>query len=162
MRHEQVEAGGGCTEVDIAAVWPTTAALAPVPLNEVEMAAQDALTFSEPAAPDVPVAVGRMIVIAYGALIAAFMLSMTGSGESTFVILISALFVTIFFTVPRLFFGIEPRIGRRPALARFMSEGIDTLTGHTGSGAALTQILIVPCLLTLAILTMGVVAAVVL
>ena len=169
MRHALIEPSNCYTAMDrsainiaandLAVIWPTTAALAPVAVPEVDALADQCFS-SEPAAPDVPVAVGRMIVVAYGALIAAFMLSMAGSGESTFAILVSALFVTIFFTVPRLFFHIEPRSRKRPALARFMDEGIDTLTGHTGGSAALAQMLIVPCLLTLAILAMGAAMAV--
>jgi hypothetical protein len=43
-----------------------------------------------------------------------------------------------------------------------MEQGMETLTGHSDAGAALVQMLIVPVLLTFAILATGIYAAIVL
>ena len=114
-----------------------------------------------PAAPDVPAAVGKLIILAYVALIAAFALATAASAHSIYMITISALFVVVFFTVPWLFFRQERSSGARPAFDRFMREGMDTLTGHSTGGAALVQMLIVPVLLTAGVLVMGIAAAII-
>jgi hypothetical protein len=113
-----------------------------------------------PAAPDVPAAVGVMIVASYAALIGAFALATARSAESIFAVTISALFVVVYFTVPRLFFRIEPKAGERVGFDRFMRKGLATLTGHSSGAAALVQMLVVPVSLTFAALAMGIAAAV--
>ena len=74
-------------------------------------------------------------------------------------IAIAAFFVAVFFTVPTIFFGIEPGDARRVSFDRFLSQGIDTLTGHNSGKAALVQMLIVPVLLTVGVIAMGIAAA---
>ena len=113
-----------------------------------------------PAAPDVPTGAGVLIVAAYCALLTSLALASVASRESAFAIAIAALFLVAFFTVPRLFFGIEPAKQRRPSLDRFMHEGMETLTGHSSGRDALIQMLIVPVLLTMGILAMGVASAI--
>ena len=161
MRHEQIATRDNLTELDIAAVWPGNAAFAPLPVPDLPRpGAQDSFRAAL-AAPDVPVAVGRLIVGAYAALIAAFALAAAGSRESVFMICISALFVVMFFTVPRLMLGVEPKGAGRPSFSRFVESGMDTFTGHSTGRAALVQILIVPVFLTVAVLAMGVAAAII-
>lgn len=111
------------------------------------------------AAPDVPAAVGGMIAAAYAALIAALFIATAGSLSSIFAIVIAGLFVVIFFTVPRIFFAVEPMTERRPDLGKFLNRGMDTFTGHATGRAALVQMLVVPVLLTAAILAMGLIIA---
>ena len=65
--------------------------------------------------------------------------------------------MVVFFTVPRIFFAIEPNGERRVSFDRFLAHGIDTFTGHNSGKAALVQMLIVPVLLTLGVLAMGIV-----
>jgi hypothetical protein len=158
MRHEQVSKKSSYTEVDVAAVWPASAQVAPLPLPEPEeqMIGSFAPT---PAAPDVPASVGGLIVASYFALIGAFALATVGSGQSVFAIAIVLVFAISFFTVPRIFFGVEPSAGRRPSFQAFLHQGMETLTGHCGGKDALTQMLIVPVLLTFGALAMGVAAA---
>lgn len=161
MRHEQVVTRNNLTEVDIAAVWPGNIPFAPMPLPDLPRLGDPDGHRAALAAPDVPVAVGRLIVAAYAALIAAFALTAAGSRESVFMISISALFVVIFFTIPRLMLGVEPKGAIRPSFSRFMASGIDTFTGRSSGQAALIQILIVPIFLTGGVLAMAIAAAII-
>lgn len=112
-------------------------------------------TRAAPAAPDVPASVGGMIAATYAALIIALYVATAGSLGSVFAIAIAALFVAIFFTVPRIFFAVEPMTESRPGLSRFLKRGMATQTGHSSGTAALVQMLVVPVLLTFAVLAMG-------
>lgn len=152
MRHEQIRDRDSYTKVDVAAVWPIGGQVAPVPVLEVP----EIHTMPTPSCADVPASVGGMIVMSYAALIGAFAIATVGSAHSWYMITISALFIVAFFTVPRIFLGIEPKQGPRPDFDRFMAEGMQTLTGHCSGGAALVQMLIVPVSLTLGILAMAV------
>ncbi len=161
MRHDQIGKKSSYTRVDVAAVWPASAQVAPLPLPEAdEKPAEDFAP--TPAAPDVPAAVGGLIVASYFTLIGAFALATVGSARSIFAIAIVLFFAAAYFTVPRLFFAVEPKAGRRPSLQAFLYQGMDTLTGHSGGRDALIQMLIVPVLLTFGALAMGVAAAVLL
>jgi hypothetical protein len=111
------------------------------------------------AAPDVPGSVGGMIAGTYAALIVALFVATAGSLSSIFAIVIAGFFVAVFFTVPRIFFAVEPMSEQRPGLSRFLKRGMETLTGHSSGPAALVQMLIVPVFLTFAVLAMGVIAA---
>lgn len=158
MRHEQIHARDSYTSIDVAAVWPAAAQFAPLPVPEIEHAIAEDFR-AAPSTPDLPVAVGKLIVTAYAALIAAFAFATIGSRESIFMIVVAALFVVAFFTVPRIFLRTEPKSGRRPTFERFLSQGMSTLTGHSSGRDALVQMLIVPVFLTLGVLAIGIAAA---
>ena len=158
MRHDQIHEETSYARVDIAAVWPASAHVAPVPLPEIEQAGAGVPFMPTPAAPDVPAAVGGLLAGSFFALLGAFTLATVGSAESLLAIAVCLFFMIAFFTVPRLFFGIEPKTGRRPSLDRFMREGMGTLTGHCAGRDALIQMMIVPVLLTLAVIAIGIVA----
>jgi hypothetical protein len=160
MRYEQVRAKDSFTKVDVAAVWPSSPTVAPLPLLDIEEVAEGRVFSPTAAAPDLPVAVGKLIVCSYVALLGSFALAMVASAHSIFMITISALFLVAYFTVPWLFFRQEPGQGVRPSFDRFMRDGMETLTGHSTGGAALVQMLIVPVLLTFGVLLMPVAAAV--
>ena len=159
MRHEQIADKGSYKKVDVAAVWPVAPQMAPVPVPDVSETMQREAMAPTPAAADMPAGVGVLIVAAYASLIGAFAFATVASAHSVFMISISALFVVAFFTVPRIFFNVEPKAARRPSLDRFLAEGMETLTGHNSGRAALVQILIVPVFLTLAALAMGIAAS---
>jgi hypothetical protein len=161
MRHEKIAVTDRLDSVDIAAVWPASAQIAPVPIPDIEPDRPQHAFLPTPAAPDIPAGVGMMIVAAYVALISAFAAATIRSADSVFLLVIIAFFVGMFFTVPRLFFAVEPRAGRRASFDRFMHQGIDTFTGHCSGGAALVQMLIVPVLLTFGVIAMGIAIAVV-
>ena len=46
-------------------------------------------------------------------------------------------------------------------MSRFLSQGMQTYTGHVTGGGALAQMFIVPVLLAFAVLAIGIIAAVV-
>lgn len=149
MRHEQVKLRESFDIIDAAEIWPGPGAGA-APLAQVKAGFP-----ATPAVPDLPAAVGRMIVGVYAALIGIFALTMARSGEAGFMIFISGFYVAVFLGVPRLFLAVEKDPSRRPDLARFLVRGIDTFTGHMSGAAALWQMFVVPVLLTFAILVMG-------
>lgn len=169
MRHERVLDKRSYSKVDVAAVWPSPR-LVPLPVLDIEEPVRPAADSETgpvvagfaptPAAPDMPAAVGGILFAAYAGLIGAFAIATVASAYSIYMVTISALFVVTFFTVPRIFFGIEPEARRRPSLSRFMHDGVQTLTGHSSGKDALIQMLIVPVFLTFGALAMGVAAAV--
>ena len=159
MDSEQLFVRQGYDSMDVAAVWPTSASVAPFPIPEMEPISQRQEFSATPAAPDVPAAVGVMIAASYAGLIVALAVATAGSGKSIFAIVIAALFVTIFFTVPRIFFSVERDSGVRASFDDFLSKGMDTLTGHSSGTSALVQMLIIPIMLTLAVLAMGITIA---
>lgn len=160
MRQEKISTRQDIDALDVAAVWPATTQLAPVPIPDVSPFNQELNPEPANAAQDVPAGVGRLIVISYAALIGALFLATAGSAYSIYMISISVLFVVMFFTVPRIFLRVEHQRGRRATFERFMHSGMQTLTGHCSGKAALVQMLIVPVFLTLGILAMGVAAAI--
>jgi hypothetical protein len=108
-----------------------------------------------PAVPDMPAAAGTFMVVVYAALMGAFALTMAGDGPTSFAILIGAFYLFMFFAVPAVFLGTEQNGARRPSLSEFLETGIETATGPISGAGALVQMLIVPFLLTLAVLAMG-------
>lgn len=160
MLHEKILSDEHRNPANVAAVWPAGTLLAPFPIPDiVERPSVEAFR-PTPAADDVPAGVGGLLVAAYCALLAALAFTAVASRESAFAVAIAALFLVAFFTVPRIFFKVEPARGKRPSLDRFMHDGMETLTGHSSGGAALVQMLIVPVSLTLGILAMSVAAAI--
>jgi len=160
MLHENILADELRSPANIAAVWPASTLLAPFPIPDIVERPTVVHEGPTPAADDVPAGVGGLLVAAYCALLAALAFTAVASRESAFAIVIAALFLVAFFTVPRIFFGVEPTRGKRPSLDRFMHDGMETLTGHSSGGAALVQMLIVPVSLTFGILCMAVTASI--
>ena len=109
----------------------------------------------EYAVPDVPVAVGLMIVASYALIIALLALTIATAGEAPFIISIDVVFLAAFVTVPIIFLKLEGDPARRPSLGRFMSQGLQTYTGHISGAGALAQMLVVPLLLAFAVLAIG-------
>ena len=161
MDSEQFFARQGYDSMDVAAVWPTSASVAPFPIPEMEPISQRHEFQATPAAPEIPAAVGGLIAASYAALIAALAVATVSSAESIFVIVIAALFVVAFFTVPRIFFAVERDSGARSSLDDFLRNGINTFTGHNSGKAALVQMLVVPVMLTLGVFAMGITIAMV-
>jgi len=161
MRHEQIADRASYTKVDMAAVWPVSAQIAPAPVLDLEEEGKAPGFVPTPAAPDVPAVVGKLIIASYAGLLIAFTLATVASAQSIFAVIIAAMFMVAFFTVPALFLREEPKNGARPSFDRFMRDGMGTLTGHSSGGAALVQMLIVPVFLTMGALAMGVAAAII-
>ncbi|HEV2043859.1 MAG TPA: hypothetical protein VGR05_04185 [Sphingomicrobium sp.] len=159
MDNEQFFARRDYDAMDVAVVWPTSASVAPFPIPEMEKISQRQEFRATPAAPDVPATVGGLIAASYAGLIAALAVATVGSAESMFVIVIVALFVVAFFTVPRIFFSVERDSGVRATFDDFLHNGMNTFTGHNSGKAALVQMLVVPVMLTLGVLAMGITIA---
>jgi hypothetical protein len=154
MRHDQLIGGKDFDLVDVAAIWPRGDTSLQPPLDALVGTRSGAT----PAVPDMPPAIGRMIVGVYAGIIGAFALTMGRGGEAAFVIAISALYVAMFLGVPRIFLRIENDQSPRPDLDQFLRDGIHTSTGHMSGRSALVQIMLVPAMLLLAISTMGAIA----
>lgn len=156
MRHERVEEQRH-EAVEVGALWPVGLAIL-APLDEIEAIASRAT----PAVPDLPKAAGTAMLGAYGGLMGAFVLTLASGGEATFMIAISIFYVAMYLGVPILFLRTERPGGRRPTLTQFLESGMETATGHISGVGALTQMLIVPLLLTLAVLAIGTAALIIL
>lgn len=160
MDREQFD-GSQCRDpFEFEAVWVEPDQIAFRPVADFPRVGEEQEFKATAAAPDVPAAIGVMIAVCYAGLIAALALATAASPRSLFAIAIAALFVAVFFTVPRIFFAVEPDNSPRARLDQFFTNGIDTLTGHNSGKDAIVQMLIVPVLLTLAVLAMGVAIAV--
>ena len=155
MRHENIASKGIVhRELPVAAVWPQ---LVPSERTEAGGAAEAAPVLPTPAVPDVPAAVGKLLIGSYATLVGVLFSFMARSPIATFSILIAAGFVAIYVAVPWLFLKVEADRSRRPSFDRFMDRGMDTLTGHTAGKDALVQMLIVPVLLAFGLGAMGVI-----
>ena len=154
MRHEQIDISERLDEANLAALWPSGPDFAPAGVDAAPI--QSGPT---PAVPDVPPAVGKMLVGVYAAMIGIFMATLGGSKEAAFMIVISGAYVAIYCAVPWIFFKVERDSSRRPGMREFMARGLDTWTGHSSGRDALVQMLIVPVLLTIAVLFIGAVAS---
>lgn len=156
MRHEAIDQRQQADSRDIAAVWPSTTQVAPLPLPEID--APSAGIDYPGAAPDVPAAAGAFLAIVYAVLLAVLAIGTTGSGKSLLAIVIAAFFMLMYFAVPAVIFGVADEKAQRPSLARFMEQGIQTADGHATGGAALVQMLAVPVCLIFGMLLTGVLA----
>ena len=153
MRHEKVRQADSFDLVDVAAIWPNGLASG-APLQEL----QQGLVRPEAAVPDMPGAAGKALIAVYSGLMAAFVLTLATGGEATFVIAISCFYVAMFLGVPALFLRVEQRHAKPPSISDFLTSGMNTATGRISGAGALTQMLIVPELLTVAILAIGTIA----
>lgn len=161
MRHDSLKDPKAFDAVDIAAVWPVSAQVAPLPIPDLGGEQEPRATDATPAAADVPASVGMMIAGSYGVLLAALALATAGSAKSLFAIVIAAFFLFMFFSVPAVFLGVDSAGRRGRSSADFMERGMQTLTGHCSGRAALIQMLLVPVLLTFGIVCMGIAAAII-
>ena len=159
MRHDSLSDPKNFDKVDIAAVMPASARVAPLPAVQGDDAVEQQLDGPERAAPEIPAAVGLMICGIYLALMAALAFATVGSGKSLLAIVVALFFVMMFFSVPAVFLGIDAEGDTRRSLSRFMEQGMETLTGHSTGGAALVQMLVVPVFLTLGVVCIGIIAA---
>jgi hypothetical protein len=154
MRREQFSSTANAREVPVAAVWPQAYEAAVI--AAAQDAKPDAAATPAMAAPDVPAAVGRIVVGSYVLLVGTLFAFMARSPLAAFSIGIAALFVIIYFAIPLLFLKVEGDPSRRPSFDRFMDEGMATLTGRTGGKDAIVQMVIVPVFLTFGLAAMGI------
>ncbi len=145
MRHEQLKNRESFDLVD-----PAKAATAVV----------DAKTMNgtTPAVPDVPAMLGMISIALYSLIVGFFALTIAHAGFGLFIIAIDVAFLAAFFSVPAIFLKFEGDRSRRPSLDHFLSQGIQTYTGHVTAKGAMAQMFVVPALLAFAALAIGMVA----
>ena len=111
----------------------------------------------EAAAPDVPAAVGMMILGVYALILAAFVALFARDTEAGLMVAIGAVYFMIYLAVPATFFRTEGRSGDID-LRRFLKDGLHTWTGHVGGLEAIVQILLIPVALAIAITAIGIIS----
>jgi len=116
-----------------------------------------AAVMGEAAAPDVPGAVGLMILGAYALIMAAFLVLFARDTEAGLMVAISGVYFTVYLSVPTMFFRTEGRSGDID-LERFLRDGLNTWTGHVGGYEAIVQILLIPVALAIAITAIGIIS----
>lgn len=110
----------------------------------------------EPSTPDLPKAVGWMIVGAYAAILGAFGLAFLGDAEVGLVLGVCAVYLAVYLGVPAVILRME-KAETRPDLADFLRDGLSTWTGRVSAGSALAQILTVPVALAVAAAGLGII-----
>jgi hypothetical protein len=157
MRHQRLIQDAN-EQVPVAAVWPNLAAelAPPAPANDGLAAVADEPFVRTTAAPDVAAGVGRLIIASYLGLLGTFFALMAGSPIAFFSLVICAGFLAIYFAVPGIFLAVEADPARRPSFEQFLSQGMETLTGHSSGRDAIVQMLIVPVFLTFGVAAMGI------
>ncbi|AYV47143.1 hypothetical protein CFHF_01305 [Caulobacter flavus] len=131
----------------------TTPAVEPVEVEPVVRAPQA----PEPSTPDLPKAVGWMIVGAYAAILGAFGLAFFGDADVGLVLGVCAVYLAVYLGVPAVILRMEPKAETRPDLADFLRDGLSTWTGRVSAGSALAQILTVPVALAVAAAGLGII-----
>lgn len=115
---------------------------------------------SETAVPDVPAVVGVMMALVYVSIVAVLAVTIANAGTGPFMIAVDIMFLAAFFAVPAIFLKLECDPARRPRMSRFMSQGMQTYTGHVTGSGALIQMFVVPVLLAIGVLCIGIIAMV--
>ncbi|HVV41956.1 MAG TPA: hypothetical protein VHC94_12915 [Nitrobacter sp.] len=112
-------------------------------------------TMGEAAAPDVPAAVGWMILGVYALIMSSFLLLFARDMEVGLMVAISGVYFTVYLGVPAVFFRTEARSGHVD-LKRFLKDRLHTWTGHVGGAEAIVQILLIP--VAVAITAIGIIS----
>ena len=131
------------------------------PFSRVEVAppaATRAVAVPQPATPHLPSAVGWLMLLAYAALMGAFLLFFGGSGSTAFVIVIGFFFLAVYAAVPFVFLRLQARNPDQATWTRFFERGLETWTGHLSGRQALVQILAIPVALAIAVIGIGLAA----
>ena len=116
-----------------------------------------AAVMGEAAAPDVPAAVGWMILGVYALIMAVFLTLFARDTEAGLMVAVSGAYFTVYLGVPAAFFRTEARSGDID-LKRFMRDGLNTWTGHVSGIEAIVQILLIPVALTIALTAIGIIS----
>lgn len=126
----------------------------PATVVPVAMAVEASTGFGEAAAPDVPGAVGWMMLAVYGAMILSFLALYTRSGVETLMVVVSTVYGLVYFGVPAIIARVEGRSGK-VGFNDFLRNGMQTWTGHVSGREAIIHILSVPVAATVGITTFG-------
>jgi hypothetical protein len=112
-------------------------------------------------APDVPAGVGYLLFISYAVLIVTFAIATVSGAYAAFMVAVAAICASSLYFVPTVMMSMEPKSSPHPSMAEFFAKGMQTATGHATGRDALTQMLLVPVLLTFGAAAIGVIVAVV-
>ncbi|KAA2236478.1 hypothetical protein [Salinarimonas soli] len=108
--------------------------------------------------PDLPPAVGFMLVGAFAWIIGAYLITFWSDLQALEMVVVDAVYASVYLGVPWLILKLEPRTGQNPTLAVFLDRGLQTFTGHLTGMQALVQILTIPVALASATTAMCLVA----
>jgi hypothetical protein len=108
--------------------------------------------------PDLPPAVGFMLVGTFAWIIGAFLITFWGDLQALEMVVVDIVYVSVYLGVPWLILKLEPKAGPNPTFAQFMRRGLQTFTGHLTGAEALVQILTIPVALAIATTAMCLVA----
>lgn len=153
MRHEHLNDRSSFDVVEISTLdGPASEALAQLDLGRERR--------PEAAVPDVPPAIGLMMISIYVAIVGLFALTIANAGQASFMIAIDLVFLVAFFSVPVIMLKHERDPARRPSMSKFLSQGMQTYTGPVSGSGAMVQMFVVPVLLAFAVLAIGIIIAV--
>jgi hypothetical protein len=135
------------------------------PLSRGEPEGRAAVTgfaLPQPAEPRLPPMVGWLMVLAYAATMAGFLLFFGGSAFTAFMLAIGFFYLAVYAGVPALFLRMQrppaPSDIRQADMANFLARGMETWTGHLSGRQALVQIMAVPVALAIAVFGIGLAA----
>ena len=135
----------------------TLASLGPIDAD-LRPANDDRPHLPERLVPDLPPAVGFMLVGAFAWIIGAYLITFWSDLQALEMVVVDAVYTSVYLGVPWLILKLEPRTGPNPTLAAFLHRGLHTFTGHLTGAEALVQILTVPVALAVATTAMCLVA----
>lgn len=128
-----------------------------MPIVDVAELPDRVVTTGEAAAPDMPAAVGWMILGAYTLIMASFLLLFARDTEAGLMVAISGIYFTVYLGVPAVIFRTEARSGDID-LRHFLKNGLNTWTGHVDGREAIVQILLIPAAVLLAVTAIGIIS----
>ncbi len=134
-----------------------TPRLVPGPETQAVLDPDRAARLGENSTGDLPVAVGWLIVSSYLAILGAFGLTFAGDAQVGLVLGVSAVYLAVYLGVPMVMLRIEPKAGRRPDMADFVENGLQTFTGWVSARSALAQMLTIPVAVALAAAGIGII-----
>ncbi len=108
--------------------------------------------------PDLPPAVGFMLVGAFAWIIGVYLITFWSDLQAVEMVVVDAVYASVYLGVPWLILRLEPKDGPNPTFAQFLERGLDTCTGRLSGREALVQILTVPIALAAAATAMCLVA----
>lgn len=137
---------------------PTPPALLGVVEDVPRPANDDRPHLPERLVPDLPPAVGFMLVGAFAWIIGAYLITFRSDLQALEMVVVDAVYASVYLGVPWIVLKLEPRTGPNPTLAVFLDRGLQTFTGHLTGTHALVQILTIPVALAGATTAMCLVA----
>lgn len=115
-------------------------------------------TLGEAAAPDLPVTLGRAILLSYAVIMLVAIIGFAHGTDATMMVAISVIYTAIYLAVPTIFLKIED--GSHVEFHTFLRRGLQTWTGHLEGFEAALQILMIPIAIAVTMSIVAIIAAV--